>query len=513
MMGTYDFGKKRRTKEINKISEFRGITGLIIHGNYPLAIKALEEYLEKYPGNSYGIKEYSGILRQLERPEEALEILAQSNDNPVHIRREKAYSYMLIEEYEKALEEFATMPSTTNNIEKAKSYCRAKLNICSEIELSNYYVQQFAFYDEKKAIEYIEKNPCISFSKNISIEELFHNISLVLENATPVITCDFLRKYYFRIPQIGQYKKENVDYLIVITPPNSKEILTMVPSDLKHNVFVNNYEKLLKKTNVQEREFKTVHEMLVHEEKTLARLSLESYIKKYPEQMNAIKKYISLVENTEYQEEGFHFLEQYLNSDNYGIKDRIIVHIHMKEYQKALEEIANIPNEEVSNSKRMDQARNYIYTKTGRLSEISGEFYSIGQAKNYSKEKALSHIKLHLEGHNKSYFKSEENIEDIYEKLGRILPSCHLCKANNPLLNQYNFYLKEVGYTRFAMPVDYFKVVTLPNSFDILTMYPCDNSKEANDYEKLLNQKEKEKVKVMRRESQVEKFNHRYGKV
>jgi len=62
------------------------------------------------------------------------------------------------------------------------------------------------------------------------------------------------------------------------------------------------------------------------------------------------------------------------------------------------------------------------------------------------------------------------------------------------------------------MPVDYFKVVTLPNSFDILTMYPWNNSKEANDYEKLLNQKEKEKVKVMRRESQVEKFNHRYGK-
>ena len=58
----------------------------------------------------------------------------------------------------------------------------------------------------------------------------------------------------------------------------------------------------------------------------------------------------------------------------------------MKEYQKALEEIESIPNEEVSNSKRIDQARNYIYAKTGRLSEISGEFYSIEQAKNYSKE-------------------------------------------------------------------------------------------------------------------------------
>ncbi len=518
-MKSYETNKTLKSKEQNKILEFRGITRLIINGNYTLAITALEEYLQKYPGNSYGIKEYASILRQQKMPEEALKILEQSKENAVHIRRERAYSYILMEEYEKALEELSTMPKTTNVIEKAKSYCRAKLNRCSEIELSNYYVQQFSSYSEQKAIEYISANPYTEFSKNINIEQLYYNIQSILENATPIITRDFLKEYYFRIPQIGQYKDELTNYLLVITTPDSLEILNMVPAKVERNIFINNYEKLLEDQKKQQKEFATVHELLKYEEQTLAKTSLENYIKKYSTEISAIKEYILLLEKIG-DKEGFSFLEQYvLNEGDFGVKNRIYTYIYMKEYQKALDEIRNIKNKTVSSSKRIDQARNYIYAKTGNNDKISGDFYTIEQTKCYSKEKALEHIENgHLKNkkEGKSYFSKGIDIKHLYDELAIILPKARLCRYHNDSLPKtYNFYLENVGYyccNRISnMPVDYFRVVTLPDSYDILTMFPTNLSIDANNYEELLKEKENKKIKVKTRQSQIDKFNQRYG--
>lgn len=58
---------------------------------------------------------------------------------------------------------------------------------CSEVELSNYYVQQFYQYDAEEAIHYISPHPSYHFSSYVDLHELFNNIQSIIKNATPVI--------------------------------------------------------------------------------------------------------------------------------------------------------------------------------------------------------------------------------------------------------------------------------------------------------------------------------------
>ncbi len=249
-------------KEQNKKREYNGIDSLITKGNYKLALSALDEYLKKYPHNSYATKDYANILRHQGRLDEALSMLEQSDNYSDHILREKGYCYFLKGEYEKAREQLERIRKKDDHIDQAISFCKVKMNDYSEkeIDIKRYSVQQMIHYSEEKALDHLrfhrkKKYGRAYFDENINVEDLFHNIQKVLPNSIQTWNWDLVSQYVYSIDQVG-YDSDGLrtNRLSVMTLPNSYEILTMAPSGSKRNVEINDYEGMLQSLLPKEEE-------------------------------------------------------------------------------------------------------------------------------------------------------------------------------------------------------------------------------------------------------------------
>lgn len=240
-----------KNKNRKEIVEFWKIRKLIEDGKYHLAVSALQDFLQKYPGDSYSLKEYASILRCQGEPEQALMLLSQCESDGEHSIRERAICYIYQEEYEKALLELNHISGVHDkDLKQVESFCRAKLGIETAEDSKYYSIQQAIEYDEEKAIEHIKNHGknCGRdyFNPDIDIKELYYNIQSVLSRATPMINDSLLRYYSFFIKNVGYSQAGNsVNYLLVRVLPNSFDILTMFPDSLIRNTYINNYTTLL----------------------------------------------------------------------------------------------------------------------------------------------------------------------------------------------------------------------------------------------------------------------------
>ena len=138
------------------------------------------------------------------------------------------------------------------------------------------------------------------------------------------------------------------------------------------------------------------------------------------------------------------------------------------------------------------------------------EFYFVQQLLNYNEELALDHIKLHMDKQKgkaaHSIYSESVDVCELYyfakEQILNIEPSSY------DVTDKYTIRCnKVVGETTENKLTDTLRVVTLANTKDILTMYPIpaiDNELKLED--SLV------KTKQIKRESQIDKFNRRYGK-
>ncbi len=248
-MKKYDISRDEKTREIKKKEEFQGITHLIQRGNMKLAITALEEYLEKYPGNSYATKEYASILRQQGNPEKALEELAKIEEEKIFTIRERIYCHIYMEEYEKALTELQRVARLDDQMQQAQIFCLAKLNLLDK-SATDYVSRQFISYDENRAIKYIKryqdsKNDA-SFKHNIEIESIYHNMQKILPMAEQTLTGNLMRKYIFYLKDVATgSQNQPINHVTVVVFPTTFDILSMCPTTYDRNVEINDYEHLL----------------------------------------------------------------------------------------------------------------------------------------------------------------------------------------------------------------------------------------------------------------------------
>lgn len=257
-MKLYDINRNEKKKEANKRTEFQGIKKLLLDGDYRLAIVALEEFLDKYPMDSYGLRAYASIVRQQGNIESALDLLQQVEEDSSYSINERAICYIYMEEYKRALAELDRIFAPTDDIKRLKKFCRAKLDICSEYEKQSYLVQQTLHYNEQAALArifegYSQKREREYFSPLVNIEEVFHNIQRILPNAKATISANWMMNYIFQINGIG-YTREDVlvNYLKVITLPNSFDIITMYPKFGDKKYAINYYEQVLSQEEVVE---------------------------------------------------------------------------------------------------------------------------------------------------------------------------------------------------------------------------------------------------------------------
>lgn len=150
------------------------------------------------------------------------------------------------------------------------------------------------------------------------------------------------------------------------------------------------------------------------------------------------------------------------------------------------------------------------------LPKEKNKFYSIRQIKNYDINEAIEHIKRHTNGFN--YYEECGNFNDdidikelVYytrEKIENMEPS---------YFNVFDNYVIEypnVG-TYGDIKLDYVEAIVVPNTKNIITMYPVASenifSKTYNGNNKIEEENNYTKSK-RKRKSQIDKFYERYGK-
>ena len=140
--------------------------------------------------------------------------------------------------------------------------------------------------------------------------------------------------------------------------------------------------------------------------------------------------------------------------------------------------------------------------------------YIMSQVLEYRLDEAIDHIKERSveTDKNRSYYVENINLNYLFDIVKNNLNSKN--KVNTiELLEIHYIGISNVGYHNNT-PCNFIKVVTMPNTTNILTMYPT-NDVDIDyvyniefDYNKLFNREEKTK-----RLSQIDKFNNKYKRV
>lgn len=140
------------------------------------------------------------------------------------------------------------------------------------------------------------------------------------------------------------------------------------------------------------------------------------------------------------------------------------------------------------------------------------ESYFVRQIANYNPDLAIKHIKNnHFNKENKTLFNPEVNIEELFKNIKKIIEDNKDANSVVGLAEAYNIYYPNIGKNSESdyYNLNYITVGTVYNSSDIVTMYPTNNFLLC---EALPFPKKEESVKELKRVSQIDKFNQRYGK-
>lgn len=136
--------------------------------------------------------------------------------------------------------------------------------------------------------------------------------------------------------------------------------------------------------------------------------------------------------------------------------------------------------------------------------------YFIKQLYSYNKEEVLNHISQHLDENEEKFTHSvyceDINIEQLYdyalEKINNLEPIEE--SMNDKYIIRYN---RIVGMSIDNQPTDTIKIVVIPNTKNIITIYPVP---AINNKVEMKNNYTSSKQKV--KESQIDKFKRRYNK-
>ena len=153
----------------------------------------------------------------------------------------------------------------------------------------------------------------------------------------------------------------------------------------------------------------------------------------------------------------------------------------------------------------------FLKYKLGIENDIETEnIYFAKQLYSYSREEAINHISEHLDENEEkimhSVYLEDINIEELYEYASRQIQDLEPGEGyvNDRYVVRCN---RIVGMTIDKQPTDTIKIVVIPNTKDIITIYPIP---ALNNKLEIENNYTSPKQKI--RESQIDKFNRRYVK-
>lgn len=225
-------------------------------------IKKAREYFESLlntQSKAYAILEL-GILEKeqgnIEKAREYFETLLNTQD--------KSYAFIMLVLLEFLEKNYLSVFNYINEALKQNIdvnynfiiYLSKELNVFFDVDYEkmnyNYSMNQLLDYDEYCAIEHIvDRHVKNDFNKKVDVYKLFNVVKDYLSEENKINKLNFNDLYLLRLDNIGA---NGENYLLVITLPHSKNIITMYPVEDKMSInkYINEYEnngkkKLIKK--------------------------------------------------------------------------------------------------------------------------------------------------------------------------------------------------------------------------------------------------------------------------
>lgn len=215
-------------------------------------------------------------------------------------------------------------------------------------------------------------------------------------------------------------------------------------------------------------------------------------------------------------QEGIDLLNGLLSSKlkSLALEQLIYLKIRYEKYQEAYQYYQELEKcSDYVKKKRYVKTKIFLEYKLGILQSENYQepvHYFINQLLCYSDQIAIKHIKLHLDKDEEkiehSTYSESVDIDKLYEYVKAKIMNMN--PDDYEISDKYNVRCNEIiGKTIENKLTDTLRVVTLPNTKNILSMYPIPTINNELEVEKDI-----EKTKQIRRESQIDKFNRRYGK-
>lgn len=207
--------------------------------------------------------------------------------------------------------------------------------------------------------------------------------------------------------------------------------------------------------------------------------------------------------------------------DSYCALELFSIYYYLGRYEEALEIMEllyNDPNKPIANQSLYIAElimKKHLGLPLPKNKNDDKLFYLRDQIINYNNDLAVEHIKQHFEKQEEEYhvcFKSNIDIEYLMECVKENIKNSSKI-ISNEICEIHYFLVSNIGYNNNGN-CNILKVILIPNTNNIITMYPIENfDNEVSsaiildcDYEKLF--KKEEKIKTI---SRIDKFNKRYN--
>lgn len=248
------------------------------------------------------------------------------------------------------------------------------------------------------------------------------------------------------------------------------------------------------------------------------------FIDMYSSETNVIFMRAKAYRNLEMFDESIKDLKYiltYINKDNeFALTELFYLYYYLNMYKEAIELLPVLYKNGSINAYSLSIAeiimKNSLGMDTDNCAKHSKHLdYIKNQILSYTDEALLNHINVHVESDeesNKAFFKENINLKYLIEVVKENLKTSK--KINTEEMFELHYFgISNIGYDKSNYnSYDCIKVVVVPNTSNIITMYPVNDefityaTPLIYDYGKMFGE-EKQKVKSI---SQIEKFNRKF---
>ena len=514
--------KKRKIIDINyknatneRIDRFKGIKRMVKENRLSQALSDIEKYSRDYPDDCFGTFLHATILTALGHLDEAVEKLEYLIAN----ESKNMYS---------AMYELGCIAKRKNNMKKAKEYfTRAIENSPYEenfakIELAELILDEEENYEEAKKIiktvspeykDYIHLELSRIELKQDRNKNAYNEISKITTVSDNEI---FEKKVNLQRARVefsfGEYKAANeyLDKVLVGTKNTTYWLAKLEQAKIEiqtgnYNHAINICDDMINRKQFVKNEAYFIKAQALEglKEYDLARENYSKLFEVNTEmQTQRANLYLGLLEvKKKDYDKAKEYFKKITTGKVYkraGMINMINVLIRTEKYQEA-EYYLNKMSEDNQEYKKFRILLDKYQNKPISIREYNS--YTEEQYAEYNLNKAIEHIKNnHFEDCiHRSRF--NDNI-DIYELIAYIKEQISKqTPAIEDLSDIYYIKYEGAGINIDGSKVDNIRVIAIPGTTDIITMYPCNN---------IESEKQLDKPKT-KRMSQIEKFNKKYN--